>query len=329
MSREEYIKILNKLLEKTKTFIFSMEVFVFLFFFFIAFMFWLSISLNKTYENHYNVPVKFVNIPKDVEFSADLPTDIDVKLKDKGGVLLTQVGVEDDSLVFDFKKHPEINKLKKLSFQTSTLFEKQLKSKLPFSTVIMEYNPSEIVIEKGVLKSKKVPVVLKSDVTCDDQYCFSGDSRLSPSSVTVYAVQEVIDIVDTLYTEELVGDDLKDTLRKSLRLILPEKCKTDQPIVDAMVPIEIYIEGNIKVPVRVVNVPSQYHIKTLPQEVSVKYNIGKSKYSKVNASSFSLVIDYNDIIDSNSKSQYITVKKAPNGVINYKLSPESVEYIVY
>ena len=44
---------------------------------------------------------------------------------------------------------------------------------------------------------------------------------------------------------------------------------------------------------------------------------------------FNICIDYEDLIDSNSKNLFLMVKKVPDGVINYKLSPESVEYIVY
>jgi len=329
MTKEEYKNILNQLLKKAKTFIFSMDVFAFLFFLTISAIFWIILSLSKTNDDIFIVPVKYINTPKDIEFSADLPSEIDIKLRDKGSVLLFNINIKQDSLIFDFKQHPEIKSSNKNSFPVSTTFEKQIKAKIPVSTQIIEYYPSEIVIEKGVLKSKRVPVILLSDISCDSQYCMSEECKISPSSIKIYATQEILENIDTIFTDKLVLKDLTKPTEAIVNLKFPNKVKSETTSVKVQVPVEIIIEGELSVPVKVVNVPEQYHIKTMPREVIVKYNAGKSKFKHINASEFNLVIDYNEIIDSNSKSQYIIVKKSPKDVINLKLSPESVEYIVY
>lgn len=329
MDKERFIEILKLLGEKAKGFVFSTNIFIFIFFLAIATGFWVFASLNKTYEDRVSINIKYINIPKDIEFSADMPSSVEVKLKDKGGILIGLWRNKSDSLVFDFKQHPEISKMKKVSYQSATLFERQLKAKMPNTTVIVEYSPDDIVIEKGVLKSKKVPVVLRREITCNDQYCLSDSAKITPDKITIYASQERLDVIDTIYTNLIKATNLSDTLHTTVGLRVPENYKADHHSVDVTIPVEIYIEGAVSVPVKVVNVPSHYTIKTIPSEVMVKYNVGKSRYSKVGASGFSLYIDYEDIIDSNSKKQFITVKKVPDCVINYKLDPESVEYIVY
>lgn len=329
MNKERFIEILQSIGRKAKSFVFSTNILVFLFFIGIAFGFWVFASLNKNYEDRVSINIKYINIPNDVEFSADLTTSIDVKLKDKGNILIGLWRDSSDSLIFDFNQHPEIAKTKKVAFPTSLLFEKQLRAKMPTTTVIVDYSPDNIVIEKGVLKSKKVPVKLQRSVTCNDQYCISDSATVEPQSVTIYASQERLDAIDTLYTTLLSAKNLSDTLRSKLRLNIPSQVKTDHPTVDVMVPVEIYIEGSVNVPVKAINVPRQYKIKTIPSEVTVKYNVAKSRYNKVTPGGFNICIDYEDLIDSNSKNQFIIVKKVPDGVINYKLNPESVEYIVY
>ncbi|MBO6034465.1 MAG: hypothetical protein J6P34_01250 [Paludibacteraceae bacterium] len=325
----KFIETLKELGRKAKSFVFSTNILIFLFFVAIAVGFWIFASLNKTYEDRVTINIKYINVPNDVEFSADLATSIDVKLKDKGNILIGLWRNESDSLIFDFNQHPEIAKSKKVSFQTAALFEKQLRSKMPSTTVIVDYSPDDIVIEKGVLKSKKVPVKLQRNVTFNDQYCLSDSCTVEPQKVTIYASQERLDTIDTICTSLLTAKNLSDTLRTTLRLNIPSQVKTDHPQVDVMVPVEIYIEGSVSVPVKAVNVPKQYKVKTIPSEVTVKYNVGKSRYNKVTPGGFNICIDYEDLIDSNSKNLFLLVKKVPDGVINYKLSPESVEYIVY
>ncbi|MBR4483322.1 MAG: hypothetical protein IKS58_05040, partial [Paludibacteraceae bacterium] len=175
----------------------------------------------------------------------------------------------------------------------------------------------------------KVPVKLQRSITFNDQYCISDSCTVEPQKVTIYASQERLDTIDTICTSLLTAKNLSDTLRTTLRLNIPSQVKTDHPQVDVMVPVEIYIEGSVSVPVKAVNVPKQYTVKTIPSEVTVKYNVGKSRYNKVTPGGFNICIDYEDLIDSNSKNLFLLVKKVPDGVINYKLSPESVEYIVY
>ncbi|MBQ1651552.1 MAG: hypothetical protein II056_03940 [Paludibacteraceae bacterium] len=329
MNNEKFIETLKELGRKAKSFVFSTNILIFLFFVAIAVGFWIFASLNKTYEDRVTINIKYINVPNDVEFSADLATSIDVKLKDKGNILIGLWRNESDSLVFDFAQHPEIAKSKKVSFPTAALFEKQLRAKMPSTTVIVDYSPDDIVIEKGVLKSKKVPVKLQRSVTCNDQYCISDSCTVEPQKITIYASQERLDTIDTICTSLLTAKNLSDTLRTTLRLNIPSQVKTDHPQVDVMVPVEIYIEGSVSVPVKVINVPKQYKVKTIPSEVTVKYNVGKSRYNKVTPGGFNICIDYEDLIDSNSKNLFLMVKKVPDGVINYKLSPESVEYIVY
>lgn len=328
MTKEEARNIFKRVGEKTKAFLFSTDVIVFLFFLVVSTIFWVIMSLNKSSDSYFNVNVKYINVPKDVEFSAELPSYISVKLKDKGIVLWTLFQNPQDSIIFDFTKHPEIQKTNKLTLRTATEFESQIKSRIPTTTTILDYEPGSIDIEKGALKSKKVVVSLVRDITCDAQFCFSDSASVSPKKITLYAPVDIIDNIDTVYTEVLRARDVTDTLVKQVNVVMPARCKTDKPVVEATVPVEIYIEGYIMVPVKVINVPEHYTVKTMPSEVAVKYNIGKSRFGTVRASSFQLYIDYNDIIGSSSKHQYITVGKSPSSVINYKLSPESVEYVV-
>ena len=61
----------------------------FLFFFFVSAAFWLLQSLNETFDVELKVPLKLENVPSDVVITSDLPSDLNVMVRDKGTVLVS------------------------------------------------------------------------------------------------------------------------------------------------------------------------------------------------------------------------------------------------
>ena len=67
----------------------SREFFIFLFFFFMAGGFWLLQTLNNDYEADFSIPVKLKGIPNDVVITSEPASEIRVRVKDEGTVLLS------------------------------------------------------------------------------------------------------------------------------------------------------------------------------------------------------------------------------------------------
>ena len=73
------------------------EFLIFLFFFFVSAAFWLLQSLNETFDVELKVPLKLENVPSDVVITSDLPSDLNVMVRDKGTVLVRYIyGTEQD-----------------------------------------------------------------------------------------------------------------------------------------------------------------------------------------------------------------------------------------
>ena len=75
------------------------EFLVFLFFLALSGIFWLLMTLNETFENEVKIPVKIVNIPKNVVLTSDEMDTISVVLRDKG---LTLLGYQYGRALFAF-----------------------------------------------------------------------------------------------------------------------------------------------------------------------------------------------------------------------------------
>ena len=80
-----------KLSKKIKDFLLSdksREFLIFLFFFLIAGGFWLLQTLNNDYEAEFSIPVRMKDLPNNVVLTSEPPSELRVRVKDKGTVLL-------------------------------------------------------------------------------------------------------------------------------------------------------------------------------------------------------------------------------------------------
>ena len=79
--RKYYERVKNALLGHR-----NKEFLIFLFFFFVSTAFWLLQSLNETFDVDIKVPLKLEHVPEDVVVTSDLPSELTVKVRDKGTV---------------------------------------------------------------------------------------------------------------------------------------------------------------------------------------------------------------------------------------------------
>ena len=80
-----------KLSKRIKDFLLSdksREFLIFLFFFLIAGGFWLLQTLNSDYEAEFSIPVRMKDVPNNVVLTSEPPSELRVRVKDKGTVLL-------------------------------------------------------------------------------------------------------------------------------------------------------------------------------------------------------------------------------------------------
>ena len=64
------------------------EFLIFLIFLMLSGIFWLLMTLNETYEMEFRIPIKVVNIPKNVVLTSEDTDTVKVTLRDKGLVLM-------------------------------------------------------------------------------------------------------------------------------------------------------------------------------------------------------------------------------------------------
>jgi hypothetical protein len=327
MQNETRNKI-TSFLKRMKAFLATRDALIFLFFLICSSLFWFIITLNKTYEITVSIPIEYSNVPPEIEFTTELPDSFSVKLKDKGTSTIIYQYRKFDPVVINFNDYSVYSNSDSWSIPTSTHFEKYIKKQIDQSSVILDYYPDEIVIEKKLLDSKKVEVKSLVNINLQKQYFLCDDIITSPDSIILYGYKEILDTLDFVYTQEYTSEKLKDTLNAVLQLNIPKHCKANPSKVNVIAPIEFYTESEIELSIRVKNLPENIIVKTIPEKLNVSFLVGLSKYKDIRPSDFILSIDYESLRRSNSNIQAVTLESFPTYIKQPFLKENKVKWLI-
>ena len=91
---------------------------------------------------------------------------------------------------------------------------------------------------------------------------------------------------------------------------------------------DILTEETIDVPVKAINMPEGKVLRTFPSKVKVSFIVGASMFRTINADMFSVVVDYNELMEQPSDKCNIYLKSSPQSVRNASLQINQVDYLI-
>ncbi|WP_321335160.1 YbbR-like domain-containing protein [uncultured Bacteroides sp.] len=317
-----------KLIKKIKNFLLSQksrEFLIFLFFFFIASAFWLLQTLNNDYEAEFSIPVRLKGVSDNVMLTAEPPSEIKIRVKDKGTVLLNyMLGKSFFPINLNFSDYKSVNNWVKVH---ASDFEKQILSQLNVSTRLLSVKPDVLEYVYSTGKSKLVPVRLLGSVSPGRQY-YVSDTIFSPDSVLVYAPSEILDTITAAYTQRLNLDHISDTLKCQAPIYRLHGAKFSPNSVELTLPVDIYTEKTLEVPIHGTNFPADKTLRTFPSKVQITFQVGLSSFHKITASDFVLNISYEELLHLNSDKYTLKLRNIPHGVSHVRIVPEQVDFLI-
>lgn len=312
----------NEIIEKTKRFLTSKDLLVFTFFLLLSTSLWILQALRKMGEDTIEVPLKYVDLPKDYVVTSDLPDHVKLTLEGRGTDLVRLKWGTIDTLELDMT---EIAKGKKTISTTAYLSQIQ---KRYAETQIKRIYPESISVTIEKQKKKTVPVHLDATVDIHQQYTLCDSIKVNPARITAYGPQKELDALDSVHTVHVELDDIKDTIIQQVNLVEVKNVRFSTSTIELKVATEKFTEKSIQVPITAKNVPSGYVLRIFPASVVVNYHVGLSNYEKIDASAFALEVDYNEAKKKGENKLAVKIKKSPKKAFNIKLKPEAVEFII-
>lgn len=301
------------------------EFLIFLFFLILSGTFWVLLALNETYEREIKIPVKLVEIPKNVVLTSDTTTYIQVTIRDKGYSLLTYVyGNKIQTVNAKFTTYAKKSGTGVIS---SSELQKLIYTQLFSSSRIVGVKPDKYDFFYNYGFHKRIPVKLYGQVSPGQSYYLSK-IILSPDSVDIFANKEVLDSIKYVNTARLRITNIMDTVIKYVPLqkmrgvkYVPEKVKL------SAYP-DILTEEKIEVPITALNMPEGKKLRTFPSRVTVTFTIGVSMFRSIHPDKFKVIVDYNELIETQSEKCNVYLRYIPEGVRNARINVDQVDYLI-
>lgn len=310
---------------KLKSFLFTKDVLSFLVFLLLSATFWFVNALNKERELTMSLPVVYKGVPKDLMFVDELPSQIEVKVKDLGLNLWTYVGKKPGPVVIPFNQEIQENGMFSVSY--SQLFALVTERLLP-SSMILLMGPEKISSKYVRLHTKVLPVELISSITLGNQFMLSQPLEMEPREIEVYGPRYVIERLTKISTKILTVKELKDTIsiQVSLEEIPSVSYSVDHVLVRASA--EMFTEKVVFIPVQIINNPSNLSILTFPAEIKVVFNISVSKFKSFENNDIQLVIDFDEIVKGDLTKKRLKIINNKPYITNIRIEPEEVEFLL-
>jgi hypothetical protein len=322
---------LNKenLVDKTKLFFRSKKwknLLVFFSFVVLAFAFWLLRYYQQKFEIELSVPVHYEHVPDNLILADSLPEMINLKIQDKGTVLLNYIFSKNwNTIGID---------LKNISLQQSpyvlqrNMLSNKLYDHLSPTTQLISFYPENITIHYYPLKMKELPVVLSGTISPASGYVLVDSATLNPATIVVYGNKQALDTLRVIRTKPLSKQNINKPVDVSLDLQIPQGIRTSIEKVKLKVNVEAYTEKSFEIPVVPKNLPENLYIRFFPSTVTLICQIPLSKYARLTAKELEVSIDYNDLKRKKNLSLPLQLSKKPKGLINYRMLPDRVEYLI-
>lgn len=301
------------------------ESLVFLFFVLVSFAFWMLQTLDDVYQTEFKVPLRLKNVPKEAVLTSELPSDVRVRVEDRGTVLLNyMLGRTFFPISFDFNDYKDRGAHVHIS---SADLLKKISAQLNVSTHLLSVRPDTLDFIYTMGKAKKVPVRLAGEVSAGLQYYISHIG-FSPDSVIAYAPEEVLDTLTAAYTEKVHLQNVTDTLNQRVMLQKIKGVKFVPAYDDLLVYVDMYSEKTVEVPIVGINFPADKVLRTFPSKVQVTFQVGLAHFKDATSDDFFIGVTYEDIIRAKSDKLPLTLKTSPDYVSHVRITPASVDYLI-
>lgn len=299
---------------------------IFLVFVALAFIFWLLQYYQQEFDTEIAMPVKYDNIPEEIVLSGGLPERINLKAFGKGTTLLKYsyrkrkepLFVDLSGLVSDRSSytidHPELKNL--------------IQNDLENTITLKSFTPEKITVLYSPLANKDIPIRFNGSLEPAAGFIFTDSITIDPPFVSSLGEQSELDSIPFIETIWFEKKNINKNLEITIGLDLPKNIRVAQKEVRVSIKTEEFTEKTFNIPIKISNAPNNYTVRLFPSSVEIMVQVGLSQYAQLEKSDFEINIDYQELTKSQSGSFSVFLTKEPDNIINYRIMPEIVQFLI-
>jgi len=313
--------------KKTDRFIISPKLRIFLVLLFLSSLYWFFTSLSENYIYETQFEVHYKNIPKDLLFQKAPIDKLTAQIEATGFELLSQK-INAQSIVLDVSKFTPV-KAYQYSFQINN--EKlSIQKQIPDSKII-RFKEDSVFVFLGKLKTKKVPIVSKIEVSFQSGYKLRAPLKIIPDSILIKGPEKFVSKVQSIATnkKELnnLHDDFEIEIPLNLKEIKSHEIIIEQSHVKLIAKVAKFTEGELEIEIKSPVLSKGMQLELFPKKATLKYEVTFDKYQEVDLSSFEIsFIAPKD--NGSTKYLDLILTKKPDFITNYSIEPEQVKFLM-
>lgn len=294
---------------------------VFLIFVVIATVFWLVITLNDSVTDTFRIKFRVDNVPDSVTFITDPPHEIHVTLRDKGTNILRSGVMKNPTVNVNFRDYAHSGVFRLGKTDLSAAIKQKFGSGVQITSIGLDSLRLYYTTEPG----KRVPVVVRVDISAASGYIISGPPVPVEKSVKIYSVNSEIDTVNHVYTERLVKRNLSATSYFDVKVAPIANVRIIPSVIRVEIPVEPLVRKEGFATVTAENVPEDESLLLFPAKVPVEYYVPMSIFSDETVP-VEVSVDYMETKLRVGNKLAVKLKGYPEYVVNPELKTDSVEY---
>ena len=297
----------------------------FLFFLGFSTVVWIFVQFSKEYTEAVELPISYINVPKDKILSPENPSKLDLRVKENGlhiafnrlfpKVLYLDVSdskMENGKLIYNLEEQKSA-----LLSQLNLAYDK---AEFLKQTLNISYQQREV---------KKVPI--RSNVELDFAVGYSAldDVEFQPDSIMVSGPKGILDTLSEVQTSVLrlenINNDISGTVNLDTAKL--ERLTFYQTKIDYTLRTDKFTEGKVQVSIDLVNVPEGMNVVIFPKEVTVIYQVSLKKFNSVKKEDFRVMADFKNAVNSDGYL-LVQITEQPPQVNNVRLNEKKIQFVI-
>lgn len=195
---------------------------------------------------------------------------------------------------------------------------------------ILSVHPESMDFPFDVNDIKTIPVNLTSNITFATGYDVSDMFILEPDSIKVIGPKVLISSIQSVQTQTLKLENINANIDTEVAIVLPDSSANiaySHKTIKVTGQVEKFTEGEVEVPIDLINAPDHAQVIYFPKSVNVTYYTSLNNYKAVNKSDFIVECNFNDL-DSNATYLQAKLVKYPDFVKNVRLIQKQIDFII-
>lgn len=297
----------------------------------LSFFLWFLNTLDKNYTGYISVPVRYINLPENKQFSGSLPNKLEMMVDASGytilqyklSIIFSPLLLDVDELTNKYLQNKYISK-----YAIATMNHKEsMANQISNNIKIINIRPDSIFFDVSPLIEREIKIRPKVKLSFSKEYTSKKPPFTKPDFVSVHGPKNILDTLSYINTEELSLENLSQNITREVKLDIPDRLTSKIKKVILDIPVEQFTEASFEIPVSILNVPDSLLIKTFPGKIRVSCRVGLSEYNNINKNSFKAFINFSPKLLVLNKLP-IQLGRYPESIISADYTPKEVEYVI-